>query len=66
MTARVIPFPRRPRVDRVAAGFAIAIGARPGEVVLIARGVQLGFTPEQARELSRDLAELANAAEGKP
>lgn len=65
MTARIIPFPRRREAEPGVPRFAIAIGARAGEVVLIAHRVQLGFTPEQARELARDLVELADHAEGK-
>jgi hypothetical protein len=62
MTARVLPFRRRH-----VTGLAIALEARTGWVVLTAHDLQLGFTPDQARELSRALAELADYVErGQP
>jgi len=66
VTARILPFRRRKQAGRIVTGFAIALEARPGAVLLIADEVELGLTPEQARELSRDLAELADDAEAKP
>jgi hypothetical protein len=71
MTARVLPFRRRQTGHVVAGrhvpGLAIALEARPGWVVLTAHDLQLGFRPDQARELSRALAELADYVErGQP
>ncbi len=62
---------RKPAAKRVEAkrvggtritGFGLSIQARPGAVVFVADGIQLELSPEQARELSRDLAECADDA----
>jgi hypothetical protein len=45
-------------------GFACTLEARPGEVVLTADGIQLGLSPEQARELAAELLECADDSEG--
>jgi hypothetical protein len=69
--AQIITF-RRPAAKRVESkrasgthvtGFACTLEARPGEVVLTADGLQLGLSPEQARELAAELIECANDSE---
>jgi uncharacterized protein YjeT (DUF2065 family) len=48
-------------------GFAVALESRAGLVLFTADGIQLGLTPEQARELAADLIDLADdAADSAP
>lgn len=44
-------------------GFAVSLQAAPGAVFLVTDHVELGLSPPQARELSNDLAELADDAD---
>jgi hypothetical protein len=51
-------------------GLALSLVATPGVVTLISASepdeeVELDFTPAQARELARDLLELADDAEAR-
>ena len=46
-------------------GFAVALQASPGAVSLVTDHVELGLTPAEARELARDLLELADDAEAR-
>jgi hypothetical protein len=63
----LIPFRRKakPRAmtGAVVTGFAVTLEAHADAVLLIADDVELGLTPEQARELGRELLELADDAE---
>lgn len=65
----LLPFQRptkaRAVVDHVVTGFAMVLEAHPGAVLMIADDVELGLTPAQARELGRELLELADDAEAK-
>lgn len=72
MSAQVLKF-RRPAAKRVESkragvttvtGFACALQVRDGLVFLAADDIELELSPEQARELSRDLAECADDADG--
>jgi len=62
----------RPRRERSAdgarhvTGFALVLEARPGAVLMVADEIELGLTPEQARELGRELLELADDADEEP
>jgi hypothetical protein len=70
----VVPFrapPKRQRVSTIpggklrVTGFAVALQASPGAVSLVTDHVELGLTPAEARELARDLLELADDAEAR-
>jgi hypothetical protein len=59
--------PAKPRavVGHVVTGFAVVLEAHAGAVLLIADDIELGLTPEQARELGRELLELADDADSR-
>jgi len=70
----VVPFARPVRRERATrtpegklrvTGFAVALQARPGAVSLVTDHIELGLTPAEARELARDLLELADDAEAR-
>jgi ABC-type branched-subunit amino acid transport system ATPase component len=70
----VVPFRRPARRERASTvpggklrvtGFAVALQASPGAVSLVTDHVELGLTPDEARELARDLLELADDAEAR-
>jgi hypothetical protein len=52
-------------VGHVVTGFAVVLEAHAGAVLLIADDIELGLTPEQARELGRELLELADDADSR-
>lgn len=71
--SNVVPFRRSARRERVSTipggklriiGFAVSLQARPGAVFLVTDHVELGLSPEQARELAHDLLDLADDADG--
>jgi hypothetical protein len=52
-----------PGDKRRVVGFAVALQARQDAVFLVTDHVELGLSPAEARELARDLLELADDAE---
>lgn len=61
---KLLPFARRTVVpigknQRRVTGFSVVLEARPGAVLFIADDLELGLTPDQARELARDLVEAS-------
>ncbi len=72
MSANVIPFRRPARREKATplpsgkvrvTGFAIVLQAGPGAVSFVTDHVELGLSPEEARELGRKLLELADDAD---
>lgn len=57
------PVPAVPGKTRVRMGFALSLAARPGAVSIVVGDTELWLDPAQARELGRDLVELADDAE---
>lgn len=63
MTGTVVPFRRPKRSTSTVGTVAITLSVVDGEVVVGLDGFEVDLTPDQARELARDLAELASDAE---
>lgn len=65
----IVRFQRRPKpratVGHVVVGFAVVLEAYQGAVLMLADDVELGLTPEQARELGRELIDIADDAEAR-
>jgi hypothetical protein len=64
MSATILPFkrPLRRQLPRP----TVVLCARAGTVTLATDDLELGLSPAQARELARDLLELADDADGAP
>jgi hypothetical protein len=67
MSAIISPFrrpQRQPPRRGASAGIALTLQARHGSVTLTADDLELGLSAAEARELARDLLELADDADG--